>query len=125
MNNLHIKKGDTVMINSGADKGKKGKVLEVLPKNNKVVVEGINIRSKHTKPRKAGEAGGILNGAFLKEKLVDKLIQFTAPKILADNEGKSFAQGFDIKDINNSLYLKLIELKKFDEDIMCEYKILY
>ena len=59
------------------------------------------------------------------EKLVDKLIQFTAPKILADNEGKSFAQGFDIKDINNSLYLKLIELKKFDEDIMCEYKILY
>ena len=60
MNNLHIKKGDTVMINSGADKGKKGKVLEVNPKDNKVVVEGVNIRSKHTKPRRAGEAGGIV-----------------------------------------------------------------
>lgn len=60
MNNLHIKKGDTVMINSGIDKGKKGKVLEVLPKDNKVVVEGVNIRSKHTKPKAAGEPGGIL-----------------------------------------------------------------
>ena len=60
MNNLHIKKGDTVMINSGADKGKKGKVLEVNPKDTKVVVEGVNIRSKHTKPRRAGEAGGII-----------------------------------------------------------------
>ena len=60
MNNLHVKKGDTVMINSGADKGKKGKVLEVLPKDNKVVVEGVNVRSKHTKPRTAGEPGGIL-----------------------------------------------------------------
>lgn len=60
MNNLHIKKGDTVMINSGADKGKKGKVLEVLPKDNKVVVEGVNVRTKHTKPKKAGEAGGII-----------------------------------------------------------------
>ena len=60
MNNLHIKKGDTVMINSGADKGKKGKVLEVNPKDNKVVVEGVNVRTKHTKPRRAGEAGGIV-----------------------------------------------------------------
>lgn len=60
MNNLHIKKGDTVMINSGEDKGKKGKVLEVIPKNNKVVVEGINIRTKHVKPRKAGEPGGLI-----------------------------------------------------------------
>jgi large subunit ribosomal protein L24 len=60
MNNLHIKKDDTVMINSGADKGKKGKVLEVLPSDNRVIVEGINIRSKHTKPKKAGEQGGII-----------------------------------------------------------------
>jgi large subunit ribosomal protein L24 len=60
MNNLHIKKDDTVMINSGADKGKKGKVLEVSPKDNRIVVEGVNIRSKHTKPKKAGEQGGII-----------------------------------------------------------------
>ncbi len=60
MNNLHIKKGDTVMINSGADKGKKGKVLAVNPKDNTVVVEGVNVRTKHTKPKKAGEAGGLI-----------------------------------------------------------------
>ena len=60
MNNLHVKKGDTVMINSGVDKGKKGKVLTVSPKDNKIVVEGVNVRSKHTKPRKAGEPGGII-----------------------------------------------------------------
>ena len=57
MNNMHVKKGDIVMVNSGADKGKKGKVLNASPKNNKVVVEGVNVRSKHTKPRKAGEQG--------------------------------------------------------------------
>ena len=60
MNNLHIKKGDTVMINSGVDKGKKGKVLAVIPKDNKVVVEGVNVRTKATKPRKQGEAGGLI-----------------------------------------------------------------
>ena len=60
MNNLRIKKGDTVMVNSGVDKGKKGKILESLPKDNKVVVEGVNVRTKHKKPRKAGEAGGLV-----------------------------------------------------------------
>ncbi len=58
--NMHVKKGDIVMVNSGADKGKKGKVLKASPKDNKVVVEGVNVRSKHTKPRKAGEQGGII-----------------------------------------------------------------
>ena len=60
MNNLHVKKGDTVVINAGADKGKKGKVLEAFPSENKVVVEGVNLRTKHVKPRKAGEPGGII-----------------------------------------------------------------
>ena len=60
MNNLHVRKGDMVMINSGSDKGKKGKVLQVLPKDNKIVVEGVNIKTKHTKPRRAGEPGGII-----------------------------------------------------------------
>jgi large subunit ribosomal protein L24 len=61
MNNLHIKKGDTVMINSGADKGKKGKVLEVNPKDNKVVVEGVNMITKAMKPNPmAGVQGGLV-----------------------------------------------------------------
>lgn len=60
MNNIHVKKGDTVMVNSGADKGKKGKVLQAMPADNKVVVEGVNVRTKHVKPKKQGEAGGIV-----------------------------------------------------------------
>lgn len=56
---LHIKKGDTVLVLSGDDKGKRGKVLEVMPKSGKAVVEGVNIVSRHTKAKKAQEAGGI------------------------------------------------------------------
>ena len=62
MNNIHVKTGDTVVVLSGKDKGKQGKVLEVSPKENKVIVEGINVVSKHVKPRRAGETGGILQG---------------------------------------------------------------
>lgn len=46
---MHIKKDDTVMVITGKDKGKKGKVLKVLPKVNKVIVEGVNIQTKHQK----------------------------------------------------------------------------
>lgn len=60
MSSMHVKKGDVVVVNSGADKGKKGKIITALPKDNKVIVEGVNVRSKHTKPKKAGEAGGII-----------------------------------------------------------------
>ena len=63
MNNIHVKKGDTVMVNSGADKGKKGKVLQAMPSENKILVEGVNVRTKHTKPRRAGETGGIVKQA--------------------------------------------------------------
>lgn len=57
---MNIKKGDTVVVITGKDKGKSGKVLEVFPKQNRVLVENINIVSKHTKPRTAQEKGGII-----------------------------------------------------------------
>lgn len=60
MNELHVKKGDTVVVLSGKSKGKKGKVLEVSPKEKKVIVEGCNIVTKHVKPRKMGQPGGII-----------------------------------------------------------------
>lgn len=60
MNKLHVKKGDTVVILSGKDKGKKGKILEVSPKEQKLIVEGLNMVTKHVKPRKQGDAGGII-----------------------------------------------------------------
>ena len=57
---MRIKKGDTVQVLSGNDKGKTGEVLEVIPKLQKVIVKGVNIRKKHVKPRKQGEEGGII-----------------------------------------------------------------
>ena len=60
MNKLHVKKGDTVVVLSGKDNGKQGKVLEVSPKEGKVIVEGINLATKHVKPRRMGENGGIV-----------------------------------------------------------------
>ena len=60
MNNLHVKKGDTVVILSGKDKGKKGKILEASPKEKKIIIEGCNLVTKHVKPRRQGDAGGII-----------------------------------------------------------------
>ncbi len=60
MSKLHIKKGDTVYVNTGEDKGKTGKVLSVLVKENRALVEGINMVSKHTKPNAQNPQGGIV-----------------------------------------------------------------
>ena len=57
---MRIKKGDTVQVLSGNDKGTKGEVLEVLSKADKLVVKGVNVRKKHMKPKKQGEEGGIV-----------------------------------------------------------------
>ena len=57
---LHIKKGDTVYVNAGEDKGKTGRVLKVLVKDNKAIVEGVNMVSKHTKPNAKAPQGGIV-----------------------------------------------------------------
>lgn len=57
---MNIKKGDTVKILSGNDKGKTGEVIQTIPKKEKIIVKGVNIRKKHVKPRKQGEEGGII-----------------------------------------------------------------
>ena len=57
---LHVKKGDTVLVLSGKDKGKQGKVIQSLPKKAKVVVEGVNKIKRHTKPNQSAPQGGIL-----------------------------------------------------------------
>lgn len=59
MSKLHIKKGDTVYVNTGEDKGKTGRVLQVLISKNRAVVEGINMISKHSKPSAQNPQGGI------------------------------------------------------------------
>lgn len=57
MNTLKLKKGDIVVIMKGKDHGKKGKVLRTLPTAGKVVVEGVNEKTRHTRPRRGGEKG--------------------------------------------------------------------
>ena len=61
---MFIKKGDTVEIITGADKGKSGKVVLALPKENKVIVEGINRRKHHQRPKRANQKGQVVEKAM-------------------------------------------------------------
>ena len=61
MASMHIKKGDTVVVLSGDDKGAQGEVIAVSPEEKKVLVKGVNMIHKHVKPRKQGENGGIVD----------------------------------------------------------------
>ncbi len=56
---MHVKKGDTVQVISGRDKGKVGEVLQSIPKTSQIVVKGVNVRTKHVKPQQEGESGQI------------------------------------------------------------------
>ena len=58
---LHVKKGDTVIVLSGVDKGKTGKVVRAFPKMGTVLVEGVSMRKKHQKPRREGQRGQIID----------------------------------------------------------------
>ncbi|MCV2953851.1 50S ribosomal protein L24, partial [Escherichia coli] len=58
---MHVKKGDKVKVITGKDKGKSGKVLAAFPKKDRVLIEGINMVKKHTKPSNVNPQGGILN----------------------------------------------------------------
>ena len=90
---VHVKKDDTVIVISGDDKGKKGKVLEVSPKEGKVIVQGINVVTKHSKPRRQGEAGGIVKveGAMYADKVqlyCDKCGKGVRAKTVIKEDGK-------------------------------------
>ena len=77
MSKVHVKSGDEVNVIQGKDRGVKGKVLQVSPSEGKVIVEGVNIVSKHVKPRKMGEAGGILKA---ESALYADKVQLVCPK---------------------------------------------
>ncbi|MGC9602643.1 MAG: 50S ribosomal protein L24 [Minisyncoccia bacterium] len=64
MNTLHIKKGDSVTVLSGNEKGKSGKVLKVFPKLSMVLVEGVGMRKKHQRGRREGQRGQIIDKLF-------------------------------------------------------------
>ena len=74
---VHVKSGDTVIVINGKDRGKTGKVMQVSPAEGKVIVGGINIVSKHVKPRQMGEPGGIIKA---ESALYAEKVQLICPK---------------------------------------------
>ncbi len=87
---MKIKKGDTIKVLSGNDKGKTGEVLEVIPKTQKVIVKGVNIRKKHVKPRKQGEEGGIIP--------VECSIHSSKVNVVCPKCGKATRVGYDVSE---------------------------
>ena len=77
MNKVHVKKGDEVVVINGKYRGKRGKVMQVSPSEGKVIVEGVNIVTKHVKPRKMGEAGGLID---VESALYASKVQLVCPK---------------------------------------------
>ena len=77
MSKVHVKTGDQVVVINGKDRGARGKVLQVSPSEGKVIVEGINVVSKHVKPRKMGEPGGIIKA---ESALYANKVQLICPK---------------------------------------------
>ena len=88
MASLKIKKGDTVKVIAGKDKGKEGKVLAVNVKDNTVLVESVNMITKHAKPSMANQQGGIIN----KEAPID------ASNVMLIHNGKAVRVGFKVED---------------------------
>ena len=93
MANLHIKKGDTVAILSGDDKGVTGEVIAVSPSEGKVIVKGVNMIHKHMKPRRQGETGGIVDaeGALYASKVAlycPKCGKGVRSKVVVDGDKK-------------------------------------
>ena len=86
---MKIKKGDNVEVLSGNDKGKKGEVLEVLPKEEKIVVKGVNVRKKHVKARRQGDESGIIS--------VECSIPSSKVNVVCPKCGKTTKVGYSIE----------------------------
>jgi len=57
---MKVKKGDSILIIAGKDKGRTGKIMKALPKDNKILIEGINLKKKHVRPKREGEKGQVV-----------------------------------------------------------------
>ena len=86
---MKIRKGDNVKVLSGNEKRKTGEVLEVIPKTEKIIVKGVNVRKKHVKPRKQGEEGGIIP--------VECSIHASKVNVVCPKCGKATKIGYEIE----------------------------
>jgi large subunit ribosomal protein L24 len=85
-----IRKGDTVLVISGADRGKRGEVMQVLPKEDRARVQGVNVAKKHTKPKGMGQPGGIVE--------VEATIHLSNLKLIDPKSEKPTKVGFRVLD---------------------------
>jgi large subunit ribosomal protein L24 len=85
---MKLKKGDQVLIISGKDRGRKGKILRVFPREGKILVEGINLRKKHQKPKKSGEKGQIIS--------LPTPLNISKTKLICSRCGKPTRVGFKL-----------------------------
>lgn len=95
---MKIHKGDTVKIMAGKNKGKTGKVLRVLPKNDKIVVEGINIYKKHQRPKRQGEKGEVVS--------VVRPLPISNAMLVCTNCKKASRAGYRFENDNKVRYCK-------------------
>ena len=98
MKKIHIKKGDTVYVNAGNDKGKTGKVLTVIPDKDRAIVEGINMVSKHTKPNSKQPQGGIIKQ--------EASIHISNLNLIDPQSGKATRVGYKMQDGKKVRYAK-------------------
>jgi large subunit ribosomal protein L24 len=85
---MKLKKGDLVEVITGKDKGKQGEIAFVFPKTNKIIVNGINVASKHQRPQRANEPGGI----------IEKDMPLDASNVMLVHNGKKVRVGYQIQD---------------------------
>ena len=87
---MRVKKGDTVYISKGKDRGKTGKIISVFPKENKVLVERLNLRKRNIKPRRSGEKGQIID--------VEGKMFYSNVKLVCDSCKKVTRIGLEVKE---------------------------
>lgn len=102
---MNFKKGDNVAIITGKDRGKSGSIINVFPKENKVIIENLNLRKKHVKPRKQGEKGQTIN--------IAAPLNVSNVMILCKNCGKKTRVGYKILEDKSKVRI----CKKCKEEI--------
>ena len=96
---MKIKKGDLVLITAGKDKGRTGKIIKSFPKDSKILVEGINLKKKHVRPKRDGEKGQIVE--------IPAALNVSNVKIICSKCGKASRVGYAVeKDIKNRICKK-------------------
>lgn len=95
---MKVKKGDTVLITAGKDKGRTGKILKSLPKERGILVEGINLKKKHIRPKKEGEKGQIIE--------IPAVLDVSNIKIICPKCGKAARVGYKVENKNKKRVCK-------------------